>query len=530
MNQQVASIGVRSLTSTPIEQPTRTGAPVFGVEVTPVRVGLGLVVLALFVLPFADLATLGRSPWPIAVEILSGFSRPDFSAVENLGYATLLTLAFALGGLAFGVVGGTLLAFMSAFTLIRVISAVLRSIHELIWAILLMAVLGPTVATGILAIGLAYAGIFAKVYSEILVEADQRPNDVLPPRTDLASRFIYGRIAVAFPALITYTSYRLECAIRSSAVLGFIGLPTLGFQLDSFFKQGAYGAVSAVLIIYFGLIATMPFWLRRQLVPVYLVLAWAVLAFHPGPPIAGSSVWNFISHDIVPAPLRDGAWTSAQTWTRTWGWFSTLFSTQVVPGLVATLIVAQITLALSGIVALLVFPVSVSSFTGKLGSTLGHAGLVVGRSTPEYMLAYLFLQMFGPSMLPAILALSLHNGAIIAHLTGRQATEVTKTLRPDAPRGLNLYLYEILPRIFGPFLALSLYRWEIILRETAILGILGVKTLGFHIDSAISELRIDRAVMLIIFTALLTILIDALSRALRQRLKLTSSPTTRCDG
>ena len=515
------------MTSTPSEP---LSMPAAGVIVTPVRIGLGLIACALLVLPFADLSMLGRSPWPIAWDILSGFLRPNFSAVENLGYATALTLAFAMGGLAVGVMGGAVLAVLYTFRAVRVLAAVLRSVHELIWALLLMAVLGPTVATGIAAIALAYSGIFAKVYAEILSEADQRPGDVLPRGTGIVSRFVYGRVAVALPALAAYTSYRLECAIRSSAVLGFIGLPTLGFQLDSFFKQGQYGAVAAVLIIYFTLIATIPIWLRRPLVPLYLVLAIGVLVAHPGPPIAGSSLWHFVTNDIVPAPLRNGSWSDYQTWRAAAAWFSGLFSSQIIPGLIATLIVAQITLALAGIIALLAFPAGVAALSGKIGSLVGAAGLVVGRSTPEYMLAYLFLQMFGPSMLPAILALSLHNGAIIAHLTARQAEQICQTLRPDAPRGFNLYFYELLPRLFGPFLALSLYRWEIILRETAILGILGITTLGFYIDSAIGELRIDRAVILIIATALLTIAIDAISRGLRSSLRLSPSATTRCDG
>ncbi|RMJ20410.1 hypothetical protein PHISP_08720, partial [Aspergillus sp. HF37] len=95
-------------------------------------------------------------------------------------------------------------------------------------------------------------------------------------------------------------------------------------------------------------------------------------------------------------------------------------------------------------------------------------------------------------MLPAILALGLHNGAIIGHLLGRQATGLT--LRADAPRGLTLWGWEIVPRLFGPFVALCLYRWEIIIRESAIMGILGIATLGFYLDDAIGELRIDRAV------------------------------------
>ena len=440
----------------------------------------------------------------------------------------LLTLSFAFVGLSLGIVGGAVLALFSSFAAARLLAAFLRSIHELIWALLLLAVLGPTVATGIVAIALAYAGILAKVYAEILDEADQRAAVVLAPGTDRISHFIYGRVAVAFPALVSYTRYRLECAIRSSAVLGFIGLPTLGFQLDSFFKQGVYGAVAAVMLVYFALIASMPFWLRRTLVPAYLMVAVVILALHPGPPIAGSSLWAFLTHDVIPAPLRGAALADAQTWSRFWTWFVSIFVSQISPGIVNTLIVGQLTLALSGILALMTFPISVRRFTGKVGSTLGYGALVMGRSTPEYMLAYLFLQMFGPSMLPAILALSLHNGAIVAHLVGRQADEVSRTLRIDAPRGLDLYAYETLPRLFGQFLAFCLYRWEIILRESAILGILGVKTLGFHIDSAISELRLDRAMLLILATALLTIIIDGVSRSIRSRLKLVSQPG-RCD-
>ena len=128
----------------------------------------------------------------------------------------------------------------------------------------------------------------------------------------------------------------------------------------------------------------------------------------------------------------------------------------------------------------------------------------------------LFLQVFGPSMLPAILALGLHNGAIIAHLLGRQAGGLA--LRADAPRGLTLWGWEIVPRLFGQFVALCLYRWEIIIRESAIVGILGVATLGFYLDDAISQLRLDRAVLILLATGMVTVAIDALSRFLRSGL------------
>jgi phosphonate transport system permease protein len=122
-------------------------------------------------------------------------------------------------------------------------------------------------------------------------------------------------------------------------------------------------------------------------------------------------------------------------------------------------------------------------------------------------------------MLPAIVALALHNGAIIAHLTGRHSSAIPA--RPDSPHGVNLYAYEVLPRVYGQFLAFLFYRWEVILRETAILGILGIHTLGFYVDSAIADIRFDRAMFLIVITACLNIAVDALSRTIRARLKLS---------
>lgn len=63
------------------------------------------------------------------------------------------------------------------------------------------------------------------------------------------------------------------------------------------------------------------------------------------------------------------------------------------------------------------------------------------------------------------------------------------------------------------------------MRETAILGILGITTLGFYVESAIQELRFDRAMVLILITALLNISVDSLARTIRRHLQLRITPT-----
>jgi phosphonate transport system permease protein len=126
-----------------------------------------------------------------------------------------------------------------------------------------------------------------------------------------------------------------------------------------------------------------------------------------------------------------------------------------------------------------------------------------------------FLLIFGPSGIPAVLALALHNAGLISYLLMRRSEQIQ--YRADAGRGINHYFYEVSPRIYPHFLSLLLYRWEVIIRESAILGILGITTLGFYINSAFEDIRYDRALFLIIISALLNIAVDSFSRKVRAK-------------
>ncbi|MGU3663046.1 PhnE/PtxC family ABC transporter permease [Methylobacterium sp. A49B] len=470
----------------------------------------------------ADLAITSLHPWADLQRLLGGLIHPDFPAVEI--WSVVYTVAFAVLGVSLGAGAGFLLAIPFARARsVRLACAALRSVHELFWALLLMQVFGLSATTGILAIALPYAGICAKVYSEIIEEADLAALRVLPDGTGALSAFAYARLPDVAAAFRHYTLYRFECAMRSTLVLGFIGLPTMGFHLESAFRQGRYAEAGALLLVFYVLIGTRRLWMRLSTLPVLLV--GSVLAL---PRTIGTTDWlaslgRFLGHDIVPSPLRSGAFLDPATWAQFGHWIRPILADQILPGTLQTLVLAQIALVATGLGTLVLFPLTSRRFAGPIGQPLGRILLVVVRSTPEYMLAYVLLQLLGPSMLPAILALTIHNAGIVGYLMGRHADGLA--YRADAPTGLNLYSYETVPRLYGQFLAYLLYRWELILRESAIFGILGVATLGFYVDAAISELRLDVAMLLIVATALLTVLIDALSRTLRRSLRLTDLPT-----
>jgi phosphonate transport system permease protein len=480
------------------------------------------VLIAAIALVSADLVVSALNPWAEMRRLFAGLLHPDLFSIEAM--SVVWTVAFAVLGVAIGASSGLLFALLFArLRAVRMLCAFLRSIHELFWALLLIQVAGLSPTTGILAVAIPYSGIFAKVFAEMIEEADLAAERVLPEGTSIIARFAYARIPELAPQLWTYTLYRLECGMRSTLVLGFVGLPTIGFHLDSFFKQGHYREAAALLFAFYVLIGTRRLWARPATIPILIVVSLLVLPETIGGGSAFANLIRFVTHDIVPAPLRDGELLSLATWANLGAWLWPIITRQAMPGVIQTLLLSQVALVAMGMIALVLFPFICRRFAGRVGQPLGRIALVVIRSTPEYMLVYVLLQLLGPSMLPAIIALSVHNGAIVGYLMGRHADVMQ--YRPDAPRGINLYCYETVPRLYGQFLAYALYRWEIILRESAIFGILGVATLGYYVDAAISEFRLDVAVVLILITALLSMSVDAFSRALRRRLRIDTMPT-----
>ena len=479
-----------------------------------------LVGAALLSVALADLHVSALHPGAELLRLLQGALAPDLLAVQVT--SVVLTVAFAVVGVGLGAAAGFGLALVFAQSrTVRLACAALRSVHELFWALLLIQVAGVSPTTGILAIGIPYAGIFAKVFAELIEEAELAAERVLPPGTSGLSRFAYARLPELARPMGGYLLYRLECGLRSTLVLGFIGLPTMGFELESYFRQGYYAQAAAFILVFYALIATRRLWAAPKLLPLLVGGSVAALAWLTTP-LYGQSAWTnlarFLGHDVVPRPLRDGG----TGWPGVWDWLWPILRDQVVPGVIDTLVLSQMALVAMAALALALFPFVTRRVSGWLGRPAARTLLIVLRSTPEYMVAYVLLHALGPSMLPAVIALSLHNGGIVAFLMGGHADSLA--YRADAPRGLDLYCYETVPRLYGQFLAYVLYRWEIIVRESAIFGILGVTTLGFYVDGAIAELRLDVAVVLIGATGALSMAIDAFSRGLRRRLRIADRP------
>ncbi len=215
----------------------------------------------------------------------------------KVGKAIVKTVAFAVSALSLAFVGGLILALPASslwwegdpvptghpvsraarrscgpviMWTTRIVIALLRSIHELLWAVLFLCVVGPNNLTAILAIAIPYTGVFAKVFSEMI---DESPRDAAIAARGLGARplsvFLYGILPRALPDMLAYGCYRFECGLRSSAVMGFFGILTLGYYLKAAFDDLHYRETWTYLYALIALVVVADWWsgmMRRRLV------------------------------------------------------------------------------------------------------------------------------------------------------------------------------------------------------------------------------------------------------------------------
>lgn len=152
----------------------------------------------------------------------------------------------------------------------RALITLMRSVHELLWAVLFLAAFGLSNLAAVIAIAIPYGGTLAKVFSELIDETPREAGNALRAAgASSAQVFLFGLLPRALPDMSAYAFYRFECSLRSSAVLGFFGYPTLGYYLAASFENLHYGEVWTYLYALCLLVLLVEWWsgaLRRRFV------------------------------------------------------------------------------------------------------------------------------------------------------------------------------------------------------------------------------------------------------------------------
>ena len=196
-----------------------------------------------------------------------------------------------------------------------------------------------------------------------------------------------------------------------------------------------------------------------------------------------------------------------------------------------TLAMSVLAIGIAGAGAFLTFMFAARNvINGDLGSGPSRAGAMVyylvrifyafTRAVPELVWAMLIIFFLSPGILPGAIALGLHNLGIV----GRLAAEVVEDMDPAPARALRssgagmfqVFLYAVLPQTLPHFITYLLYRWEVVIRTTVVVGFVSAGGLGLEFRLNLSFFHYDQVALIIMWYLLLVIGVDTLSAWLRR--------------
>ena len=159
---------------------------------------------------------------------------------------------------------------VSLYSLGKALLNLLRTIPEIVWALIFVFMVGLGPFPGVLALGFHTGGVLGKLFGEVLEDVDPAPLEAL--QATGASRFrilVYGVLPQALPQFVSYALYRWEVNIRAAAMMGFVGAGGLGQRIYvaiSLFHE--HQLLTLILAIYLivTLVDALSAYLRTRLV------------------------------------------------------------------------------------------------------------------------------------------------------------------------------------------------------------------------------------------------------------------------
>lgn len=460
---------------------------------------------------------------------------PPATGSEFLGYlgqATLQTLAIATAGMALAVVLALPLAYLVSAAgrdrptlnpLTRGLLTVLRGIPELVWALVFVRVFGLGPAAGVLALGLTYGGMLAKVYAEILESTDPAPARALRhsgARRPLA--ILYGLVPQAAKELVSYTVYRWECAIRASVVMGFVGAGGLGQLMDQSMKMLNGGEAASILLTFLLLVFAadaLSTVLRRALdaAPDARPSPWGWRS-GAGTVALVLAVWasfRLLDMDLGALFSRESAGSMGQFVASFFPMdLSADWLRRVAIGTWETLAISVVGTLLAAVLGLLLALAPLRP--------VSHFLLNLLRSVPELVWATITALAVGLGPFAGALALALHTSGVLGRLYAQALENAPRApaaalVLSGAGKGLA-FLFGTLPGAGPQLIAYTLYRWEMNIRMAAILGFVGAGGLGQLLYFELSLFHYSQAATVIVAMLALSIAVDQASAWLRRRM------------
>lgn len=196
-----------------------------------------------------------------------------------------------------------------------------------------------------------------------------------------------------------------------------------------------------------------------------------------------------------------------------------------------TVVMSVLAAGLAGIGALATVAFAARSLTvGEFGASRHLAGRmahravrglhVLGRSVPELVWALLIVFLVRPGVLAGALALALHDFGVMGRLGADVIDDLDRaplrSLRAAGASKVEMLAYAVLPAALPQLVTFLLYRWEVIIRASVVVGFVTAAGLGYQLRLDLSARRWTDVALILLVYVLLVWAVDAASTALRR--------------
>ncbi|MFP4134195.1 MAG: phosphonate ABC transporter, permease protein PhnE [Halothece sp.] len=196
-----------------------------------------------------------------AGDMISRMFPPRWSYLNQLWNPLWDTINIATLGTVIGVSIAFVVSFLAArnttpHPILRAIALLIivvsRSVNSLIWGLLLVAIIGPGILAGVIAIGLRSIGFVGKLFYEAIEEIDREPVEAITATgANQGQVLTYSVLPQVLPAFVGTSVFRWDINIRESTVIGLVGAGGIGINLDASINALKWSQASVIFIAIF---------------------------------------------------------------------------------------------------------------------------------------------------------------------------------------------------------------------------------------------------------------------------------------
>jgi len=234
-------------------------------------------------------------------------------------------------------------------------------------------------------------------------------------------------------------------------------------------------------------------------------------------------VWSLQTIEIIPEFLYDAPQQTAdlfvRMWPIDWAWYPKVVHEALVETLHTATLGTILAVVMAGAVSLLVARNITHSV---ILNSVGRFILVATRSVHAMVWALFFVALFGPGALAGTLAIAVHSigftGKFLSEALEEAKVGPIEALTAAGAPPLAILLKGYWPQVKPAFFAIAVFRWDINVRESAVLGLVGGGGLGMALDTALSNLYWDQAGLVLLVIFLVVILTEIGTAWVRSRI------------